>query len=35
MDLVAATHAALRKRDRVTVVSEGSRARWRLKEAAN
>jgi hypothetical protein len=35
MDLVAAIHAALRKRDRVTVVSEGSPARWRLKEAAN
>jgi hypothetical protein len=35
MDLTAAIHAALRKRDGVTVVSEGVPARWRLKEAAN
>jgi hypothetical protein len=35
MDLTAAIHAALRKRDGVTVVSEGAPARWRLKEAAN
>jgi hypothetical protein len=33
MDLVAAIHAALRKRDGVTVVSEGAPARWRLKTA--
>jgi hypothetical protein len=32
MDLTAAVHAALRKRDGVTVVSEGAPARWRLKE---
>jgi hypothetical protein len=35
MDLTAAIHAALRKRDDVTVVSEGAPAKWRLKEAAN
>jgi hypothetical protein len=35
MDLTAAIHAALRKRDGVTVVGEGAPARWRLKEAAN
>jgi hypothetical protein len=33
MDL--AIHAALRKREGVTVVSEGAPARWRLREAAN
>jgi hypothetical protein len=32
---VAAIHAALRKRVGVTVVSEGSPAKSRLKEAAN
>jgi hypothetical protein len=35
MDLQAAIHVALRKRNGVTVVSEGAPARWRLKEAAN
>jgi hypothetical protein len=37
MDLIAAIHAALRKRDgvTVTVTGEGVPARWRLKEAAN
>jgi hypothetical protein len=34
-DLIAAIHVALRKRDGVTVVGEGSPAKWRLKEAAN
>ena len=34
VDLVAAIHVALRKRDGVTVVSEGAPARWRLKETA-
>jgi hypothetical protein len=34
MDLTAAIHAALRKRDGVIVVSEGAPARWRLKESA-
>jgi hypothetical protein len=33
MDLTAAIHVALRKRDGVTVVSDGTPARWRLKEA--
>ena len=33
--VVAAIHAALRKRNGTTVVSEGVPARWRLKEAAN
>lgn len=33
MDLIAAIHAALRKRAGVTVVGEGVPARWRLKEA--
>jgi hypothetical protein len=33
MDLVAAIHAALRKRDGVTVVGDGVPARWWLKEA--
>jgi hypothetical protein len=33
MDLTAAIHAALRKRERVSVVGEGVPARWRLKEA--
>jgi hypothetical protein len=33
MDLTAAIHAALRKRDGVTVVSEGSPAKWRLQAA--
>jgi hypothetical protein len=32
MDLTAAIHAALRKRDGVTVVSEGAPARWKLAE---
>jgi hypothetical protein len=31
VDLQAAIHAALRKRDGVTVVGEGAPARWRLK----
>jgi hypothetical protein len=31
MDLTAAIHSALRKRDGVTVVSEGAPAKWRLK----
>jgi hypothetical protein len=35
VDLTAAIHVALRKRDGVTVVSEGTPARWRLKEATN
>jgi hypothetical protein len=35
MDLTAAIHAALRKREGVTVIGEGAPARWRLKEAAN
>src|SRR5882757_10093885 len=35
MDLTAAIHTALRKRDGVTVVGEGAPARWRLKEAGN
>jgi hypothetical protein len=35
MDLTAAIHAALRKRDGGAVVGEGAPARWRLKEAAN
>jgi hypothetical protein len=35
MDLTAVIHAALRKRDGVTVVGDGTPARWRLKEAAN
>jgi hypothetical protein len=35
VDLTAAIHAALRKRDGVTVVGDGSPARWRLKEVAN
>jgi hypothetical protein len=30
MDLTAAIHAALRKRNGVTVVGEGAPARWRL-----
>ena len=34
MDLIAAIHAALRKRDGVTAVGVGPPARWRLKEAA-
>jgi hypothetical protein len=33
VDLQAAIHAALRKRDGVTVVTEGAPARWQLKEA--
>jgi hypothetical protein len=32
MDQMAAIHAALRKREGVTVAGEGSPARWRLKE---
>jgi hypothetical protein len=35
VDLQAAIHAALRKRNGATVVSEGAPARWRLKDAAN
>jgi hypothetical protein len=35
MDLTAAIHSALRKRDSVTVVGEDVPARWRLKEAVN
>jgi hypothetical protein len=35
MDLTAAIHSALRKRDGVTVVSEGAPAKWRFKEATN
>lgn len=35
VDLQAAVHAALRKRDGVTVTGEGAPAKWRLKEAAN
>jgi hypothetical protein len=35
LDLKAAIHVAFRKRDGVTVISEGVPARWRLKEAAN
>jgi hypothetical protein len=33
MDLTAAIHSALRKRDGVTVVDEGAPARWRLADA--
>lgn len=33
VDLQAAIHAALRKRDGIGVVSEGAPARWRLKDA--
>jgi hypothetical protein len=35
IELHAAILAALRRRDGQTVVSEGARARWRLKAAAN
>jgi hypothetical protein len=35
INLTAAIHAGLRKRDGVTVVGEGTPARWRLKETAN
>jgi hypothetical protein len=35
MDLTAAIHTALRKRDGVTVVGEGAPAKWRLKEGAD
>jgi hypothetical protein len=35
VDLQAAIHVALRKRDGGSVVSEGAPARWRLKETAD
>jgi len=35
VDLQAAIHAALRKRNGGAVVGQGTPARWRLKEAAN
>jgi hypothetical protein len=33
MDLTAAIHTALRKREGVTVIGDGAPARWRLADA--